>query len=66
MMKNRKNPKNSPKNIFQRQKIESCKSSKARDAEVSWRSEPCSKGKRTFEVRRRRCPLAKYSDRLLN
>ena len=39
--------------IFRRQKIESCKSSETRFAEVSRRSEPCSRGKRTFEVRRR-------------
>ena len=42
------------KKIFRRQKIEICKSSETRVAEVSRRSEPSSGGKRTFEVRRRR------------
>ena len=41
------------KKKFRRQKIENCKSSETRFAEVSRRSEPCSKDKRTFEVRRR-------------
>ena len=36
-----------------RQKIESCKSSETRFPEVSRRSERSSRGKRTFEVRRR-------------
>ena len=40
-------------NFFRRQKIEICKSSETRVAEVSWRSERSSRGKRTFEVRRR-------------
>ena len=40
------------KKKIQRQKIEICKSSETRIAEVSWRSERSSKGKRTFEVRR--------------
>ena len=44
----------SKKHNFQRQKIESCKSSKTRVAEVSRRSERCSRGKQTSEVRRRR------------
>ena len=42
--------------FFRRRKIESCKSSETRVAEVSRRSEPSSRGERTFEVRRRRCP----------
>ena len=41
---------------FQRRKIESCKSSETRVAEVSRRSELSSRGERTFEVRRRRRP----------
>ena len=51
----RKTEKKSEKKVqffFRRQKIESCKSSEARVAEVSRRSEPCSRGKRTFKVRR--------------
>ena len=40
--------------VFRRQKIEICKSSETRVAEVSRRSERSSRGKRTFEVRRRR------------
>ena len=36
--------------FFRRQKIESCKSSETRVAKVSRRSEPSSRGKRTFEV----------------
>ena len=42
---------NIPIFFFRRQKIEICKSSKTRVAEVSWRSERSSRGKRTFEVR---------------
>ena len=42
---------------FRRRKIEICKSSETRVAEVSRRSEPSSRGKPTFEVRRRRRPL---------
>merc|ERR1711924_17384 len=38
------------KKFFRRQKIESCKSSETRVAEVSGRSELSSRGKRTFEV----------------
>ena len=38
-------------NVFRREKIEICKSSETRVAEVSRRSEPSSRGKRTFEVR---------------
>ena len=45
--------KNVSKKKIRRQKIESCKSSETRVAEVSRWSDPCSKGKRTFEVRRR-------------
>ena len=41
------------KKNFRRKKIEICKSSETRVAEVSWRSERSSRGKRTFEVRRR-------------
>ena len=44
-------------NFFRRRKIEICKSSETRVAEVSRRSEPSSRGKPTFEVRRRRRPL---------
>ena len=36
-----------------RRKIEICKSSEMRGAEVSWRSERRERGKRTFEVRSR-------------
>ena len=39
------------KNNFRRRKIESCKSSETRFPEVSCRSEPSSRGERTFEVR---------------
>ena len=42
-----------PENLFRRRKIESCKSSETRVAEVSRRSERSSRGKRTFEVCRR-------------
>ena len=53
-MKNRKkNPKFCPKKKIWRRKIEICKSSETRVAEVSWRSERSSRGKRTFAVRRR-------------
>ena len=52
-MKNRKkNPNLFPKKKNWRQKIEICKSSETRVAEVSQRSERSSRGKRTFEVRR--------------
>ena len=51
--KPKKNPKKCSKKDFRRQKIQSCKSSETRFAEVSRRSEPCSKDKRAFEVRRR-------------
>ena len=37
--------------FFRRRKIESCKSSETRFPEVSCRSEPSSRGERTFEVR---------------
>ena len=40
--------------FFRRGKIENCKSSKTRVAEVTRRSELSLRGKRTFEVRRRR------------
>ena len=40
-----------PKKFFRRRKIESCKSSETRFPEVSCRSEPSSRGERTFEVR---------------
>ena len=36
--------------MFWRQKIKSCKSSETHFAKVSRRSEPCSRGKRPFEV----------------
>ena len=49
--KPKKIAKNFPKKFFQRRKIESCKSSEARIAEVLHRSELCSRGKSTFEVR---------------
>ena len=49
----KKNPNFFPKIFFRRQKIEICKSSETRVAEVSWRSERSSRGNRTFEVRRR-------------
>ena len=39
------------KKFFRRRKIESCKSSETRFPEVSCRSEPSSRGERTFEVR---------------
>ena len=42
------------KSLFRRRKIECCKSSETRVAEVSRQSEPSSRGKRTFEIRRRR------------
>ena len=45
--------KNFAEHFFRRRKIEICKSSETRVAEVSWRSERSSRGKRTFEVRRR-------------
>ena len=41
--------------FFQHRKIAICKSSETRVAEVSRRSEPSSRGQRTFEVRRRCC-----------
>ena len=43
-----------PNFFFRRRKIKICKSSETRVAEVSRRSEPSLRGKRTFEVRRRR------------
>ena len=46
-------PKFLPIFFFRRRKIESCKSSETRVAEVSRRSERSSRGKRTFEVCRR-------------
>ena len=49
--KPKKNPKKFPKKFFRRRKIESCKSSETRFPEVSRRSEPSSRGERTFEVR---------------
>ena len=39
------------KKFVRRRKIESCKSSETRFPEVSCRSEPSSRGERTFEVR---------------
>ena len=44
--------------FFRRRKIESCKSSETRVAEVSRRWELCSRGKRTFEVRGHRAASA--------
>ena len=49
----KKNPKKKSKKKIRRQKIENRKSSETCFAEVSRRSEPCSKEKRTFEVGRR-------------
>ena len=56
--KNDENPKKKSDLFFRifflrRKKIELCKSSETRVAEVSWRSERSSRGNRTFEVRRR-------------
>ena len=42
-----------------KKKTEICKLSETRVAEVSRRSERSSRGKRTFEVRRRRCRVRK-------
>ena len=54
---NSEKPKTNPifflKFFFRRRKIEICKSSETRVAEVSWRSERRERGKRTFEVRGR-------------
>ena len=48
--------------FFRRQKIESCKSSETRFGEVSRRSEPCSRGKRTFKALSRLGRIQKFSD----
>ena len=48
---NHEKPEIFSKKIFRRRKIESCKSSETRFPEVSCRSEPSSRGERTFEVR---------------
>ena len=42
--------KKNPKKKFRRRKMKNCKSSETRFAKVSRRSEPCSGGKRPFEV----------------
>ncbi len=47
--------------LFLRAKMETCKSYKTRVAEVSRRSELCSTGKRTFEVRCRHKALAGFA-----
>ena len=56
-IENHEKPEKNRKKKFQkkirRQKIENCKSSETRVAEVSQQSERISRGKRTFEVRRR-------------
>ena len=43
-----------PKKSFQRRKLKNCKSSETCFAEVSCRSEPCSRGKRPFEVSKKK------------
>ena len=48
--KRKKKTEKKSEKIFWRQKIKAYKSSETRFAEVSHRSEPCLRGKRTFEV----------------
>ena len=50
-------------NVFRRRKIEIYKSSETRVAEVSRRSELSSSGKRKFEIRRRRYPSEKDTEK---
>ena len=56
----------STSSFFRRQRIEICKSSETRVAEVSRPSESSSRGERTFEVRRRRRPSENLGVALLH
>ena len=51
---------NFARNFFRRRKMKNCKLSETRFPKVSRRSEPCSRGKRSFEVSKKKSKLASW------